>query len=209
MNMIGRIYISGPMTGIEKHNFPAFNEAAERFSLAGWDVSNPAENFDGRTDLPREVYLRCDVGMLAKCDAIALLPGWEKSKGATLEVFIAAEMGLRFFDAVSGQEMAKPPRMLLSVEPVVASILDLAKSLTEGARQQDYGHPCDDFERTAQMWTAILRHKLGEHDTVSAEDIPLCMIAVKLARQSHRHKRDNLVDICGYARTAAMVAGDE
>ena len=35
------------------------------------------------------------------------------------------------------------------------------------------------------------------------------MIAVKLARQTHQHKRDNLVDIAGYARTAAMVAGDE
>jgi len=40
-------------------------------------------------------------------------------------------------------------------------------------------------------------------------DVPLCMIAVKLARQAHRHKRDNLVDIAGYARTAAMIAGDE
>jgi hypothetical protein len=35
------------------------------------------------------------------------------------------------------------------------------------------------------------------------------MIAVKLARQAHRHRRDNLVDIAGYARTAAMVAGEE
>jgi hypothetical protein len=40
-------------------------------------------------------------------------------------------------------------------------------------------------------------------------DIPLCMVAIKLARQSHHHKRDNLVDIAGYARTAAIVAGEE
>ena len=31
----------------------------------------------------------------------------------------------------------------------------------------------------------------------------------KVARQANRHKRDNLVDIAGYARTAAMLSGDE
>ena len=33
--------------------------------------------------------------------------------------------------------------------------------------------------------------------------------AIKLARETHSHKRDNLVDIAGYSRTAAMVAGEE
>ena len=81
--------------------------------------------------------------------------------------------------------------------------------ITDGARQADYGHPRDDFSRTALMWTGILGGKLREGAEVTADDVPLCMIAVKLARQSHRHKRDNLVDIAGYSRTAAMVAGEE
>ena len=67
----------------------------------------------------------------------------------------------------------------------------------------------DDFARTARMWSGILANKLREGEQVTAMDVPLCMIAVKLARQAHRHKRDNLVDIAGYARTAAMVAGVE
>ena len=209
MSKSEQIYISGPMTGIEDHNFPAFHAAAARFRAAGWEVSNPAENFDGRTDLPRAVYLRCDIGMLSKCDAIALLPGWEKSRGATLEAILAAEMGLQFFDAGSGLPMEAPPRTSLWAEHGMASILDTAKCITAGSRQRDYGHPTDDFERTAQMWTAILHHKLSPQHMVSAADIPLCMIAVKLARQAHHHKRDNLVDVAGYARTAAMVAGDE
>lgn len=209
MSKPGRIYISGPMTGIEDHNFPAFLVAGERFHKAGWDVVNPADNFGGRTDLPREIYLRSDVALLAQCDAIALLPGWEESRGATLEAIIAAEIGLSFFDAFSGMQMEEPPRTSLSAECDMASVLDTAKSITGGARQQDYGHPADDFERAAQMWTAILSRKLIADQCIAAEDIPLCMIAVKLARQAHRHKRDNLVDIAGYARTAAMVAGDE
>ena len=204
-----RIYIAGPMTGMPEHNFPAFHAAAERLRKAGWDVTNPAENFRGRTDLPRSAYLRADVALLAQCDAIALLPGWERSAGATLEAVLAAEIGLSFFDAFSGKQMEEPPRTSFFAEHGVASILDTAKRITGGERQEDYGHPADDLERAAQMWTAILGKKLQPQEKVTAGDIPLCMIAVKLARQVHHYRRDNLVDIAGYARTAAMVAEDE
>ena len=204
-----RIYIAGPMTGLPEHNFPAFYAAADRLRQGGWDVVNPAENFGGRTDLPRSAYLRADVAALTQCDAIALLPGWEKSAGAALEAALAAEIGLSFFDAFSGEQMEEPPRTSVFAEHGMASILDTAKRITAGERQEDYGHPSGDFGRAAQMWTAILGEKLHAGEKVTAEDIPLCMIAVKLARQAHRHKRDNLVDIAGYARTAAMVAGDE
>lgn len=203
-----RIYIAGPMTGHRDHNFPSFHAAAEFFREAGWEVANPADNFDGRTDLPRELYLRADVVMLAQSDAIALLPGWELSSGATLEAVLADALGLAFFDAWTG-ECLEPPRFSLVVEHGSISILDTAKVLTSGTRQQDYGHPREDFERAAQMWTAILSSKLVTGATVTDGDIPLCMIALKLARQAHRHKRDNLVDIAGYARTAAMLVGEE
>lgn len=209
MTQTKRIYIAGPMTGYEDHNFPAFNAAAHRFRQAGWEVANPAENFGGRTDLPRESYLRADMIMLAQCDAIALLPDWERSAGATLETVLASELGLQFFDAWSGTQMEKPPRTSYTAECSTTSILSIANKITDGDRRGDYGHPKDDFERTAMMWTGILRSKLITDQRITAEDIPLCMIAVKLARQVHRHKRDNLVDIAGYARTAAMVAGDE
>jgi hypothetical protein len=204
-----RIYIAGPMTGLPELNFPAFHAAAERFAEAGWQVSNPALNFGGRTDLPREVYLRADVAMLAGCDAIALLPGWQQSRGATLEAVLAAELGLRFFDADTGAEMPAPPRVSWTVEEGGESVLDVAQRITAGARHSDYGPPSEDFARTAVLWTAILEHRLRDGEAVTAMDVPLCMIALKLARQVHRHKRDNLVDIAGYARTASMVAGEE
>ncbi|MFO8011974.1 MAG: DUF4406 domain-containing protein [Phycisphaerae bacterium] len=209
MSETKRIYVSGPMTGREALNFPAFHAAAERFAEAGWRVSNPALNFGGRTDLPREVYLRADVSMLAKCDAIALLPGWQRSRGATLEAVLAAELGLRFFDAETGAEMPAPPRVAWTVEEGGDSVLDVAQRITAGARHSDYGPPSEDFARTAALWTAILERRLRDGEAVTAMDVPLCMIALKLARQVHRHKRDNLVDIAGYARTAAMVAGEE
>ena len=213
-----RIYIAGPMTGLPEHNFPAFHAAAARLREAGWEAVNPAENFGGRTDLPRETYLRADVALLVACEAIAVLPGWDESRGAKLEYLIACELGMMVLDAETLQPPEHPTEadILLFNEktirrlwPECGCILDEAKSLTDGDRQEDYGHPADDFARTALMWTGILGGKLREGSEVTAMDVPLCMIAVKLARQAHRDKRDNLVDIAGYARTAAMVAGHE
>ncbi len=75
--------------------------------------------------------------------------------------------------------------------------------LTRGARQSDYGHPLDDFGDTAALWTVMLRRKLLE--PITAEDVALCMVQVKMARQCHRPKRDNIVDGIGYLETAHMV----
>ena len=211
-----RVYIAGPMTGLPEHNFPAFHAAAERLRKAGWEVVNPAENFGGRTNLPRERYLREDVAQMVRCDAIALLPGWENSRGAKLEYLLARELGLKVIDIATLQPLTRAPLPAVDLQlprpterAADESILDEAKRITAGSRQSDYGHPADDFARTARMWTGILAGKLRDGAEVGVMDVPLCMIAVKLARQAHRHKRDNLVDIAGYARTAAMVAGDE
>jgi hypothetical protein len=214
-----RIYVAGPMTGYADFNFPAFHAAAARLRQAGWEVVNPAENFGGRTDLPHETYLRADVILLAQCDAAAMLPGWEESRGAKLEYLLARELSLELLDAETLQPLHHPPtptlglhRLRLVERPVDVepeTVLEEAQRITSGARHGDYGHPRDDFARTARMWTGILAGKLRDGAEVTAADVPLCMIAVKLARQSHRHKRDNLVDVAGYARTAAMVAGEE
>lgn len=76
-----------------------------------------------------------------------------------------------------------------------ASILMEAEALVHGDRNESYGHPLDDFKRTAKMWSAILGIE------IRPEQVGLCMIAVKLSRECHRPKRDNLVDIAGYAET--------
>ena len=211
-----RIYIAGPMTGMPDHNFPAFHAAARRLQEAGWDVVNPAENFGGRTDLPRESYLRADVALMVECDAIAMLSGWQESKGARLEYLLARAFGMEVLDAQTLQPLADAPapavhlhRLKIADQEPQESVLAEAQRITSTERQNDYGHPADDFARTADMWTGILAGKLRDGARVAAMDVPLCMISVKLARESNRHKRDNLVDIAGYARTAAMVAGDE
>ena len=79
------------------------------------------------------------------------------------------------------------------------NILTEANTLVAGDRNDDYGHPADDFDRTAAIWSAILG------TPITAAQVGLCMIGVKLSRETHRHKPDNLVDIAGYAQTVAMV----
>jgi len=83
------------------------------------------------------------------------------------------------------------------------SILEKALNLVNGERQSDYGHPYDDFSRTAKLWSAIL------DIPISPEQVALCMVAVKLSREVHKHKKDNLVDIAGYAETLAMVVDEK
>lgn len=79
------------------------------------------------------------------------------------------------------------------------TVLREAERLVYGDRGKAYGHPLDDYTRTARMWSAIL-------DTeVSAEQAIMCMIAVKLSRECNAGKRDNRVDIAGYAECLQRV----
>jgi len=103
-----RIYLAGPMTGYPGFNFDAFHRAAERLKAAGWRVVDPSKNFDGRTDLPRSTYLKADVELLVQCDALALLPGWEQSRGAKMEYLLARELDLQVIDATT---LAPPLRL--------------------------------------------------------------------------------------------------
>lgn len=76
-----------------------------------------------------------------------------------------------------------------------------AHHIVHGDRQADYGHPREDFTRQAILWTGLLQHKLADGAFLEPEDIARCMIATKLARDVHSPKRDNRVDMAGYAIT--------
>lgn len=132
-----RIYIAGPMTGIPEFNFPAFNAAAAAWRAAGWEVLNPAESFEGRTDLPYEEYVDHDIDLLQSCQAIAMLPGWNgaNARGSVWELALSKKLlRLIAYDAtapVPPPARASEPGMMLSADsaerkgtPVITGVLD-------------------------------------------------------------------------------------
>lgn len=96
------MYLSGPMTGHPDWNYPAFHAAARMLRAWGHAVINPAESYNGDQSLSFDTYMRLDLKqILEACDTIVVLPGWEKSPGAVLEVAVAAALGhgvLSFID---------------------------------------------------------------------------------------------------------------
>ena len=83
------------------------------------------------------------------------------------------------------------------------NILQEAERLVGGERNTAYGHPADDLARIAQLWTAFLGERLST--PLTARDVAMQMVLLKVAREAHAPKRDNLVDIAGYARCAEML----
>jgi hypothetical protein len=87
------VYLSGPMSGHEDFNFPAFNGAALVLRSRGYAVINPAENFGGICKYDRETYMRADIGHVLAAGIVIVLPGWQGSVGARTEVQVAFQCG--------------------------------------------------------------------------------------------------------------------
>ena len=110
------IYIAGQMRGIPHFNYPAFMRAARKLREDGHVVFSPAERDNDRHGVDisinnpagceklaaqlhgfsiRDALLDDLTFICREADAIALLPGWEKSKGANAEYATALALGLQ------------------------------------------------------------------------------------------------------------------
>lgn len=97
-----RAYIAGPMRGIASFNFPAFDAARTALRARRFIVRCPAEHdrsngFDptlnSMSGFDLHAAFRWDVKAVLWADAVVVLPGWEQSTGASLEVAIARAVG--------------------------------------------------------------------------------------------------------------------
>jgi hypothetical protein len=92
---VRHLYLSGPITGIPNDNHPLFNSVAAALRKQGFHVFNPACNDETK---PRWYLMAIDLIQVLLADGVAVLPGWNKSLGASLEVTIALETGKRIFE---------------------------------------------------------------------------------------------------------------
>lgn len=119
-----RVYVAGPMTGVPQFNYPRFDTAAAQLREMGYTVVTPSELDAPHT---RAIALQCETGTTAEfrfmleqaglpietwgdflsrdvkivaddVDCIALLPGWQKSRGARLEAFVGILCKHTFFE---------------------------------------------------------------------------------------------------------------
>lgn len=78
-------------------------------------------------------------------------------------------------------------------------VLEEAANLIDGDRNITYGPPTQNFQNISEFLTTRLKHKLKPGERITAHDVADIMILLKLARNIAQTKRDNAVDIAGYA----------
>jgi hypothetical protein len=82
-----KVYLSGPITARTDYKM-VFLEAEKRYSSMGHEVINPA-SLDDKVERSWGEWIIHDLKRMLDCDAIVLLDGWEKSKGADIELTFA------------------------------------------------------------------------------------------------------------------------
>jgi hypothetical protein len=182
-----RLYLSGPMTGLPLFNFPKFHEYALILRHRGHVVTNPAENFDGRQDLPRWMYLELAYEQVPKSDAVAVLPGWGASMGAWGEIRIARDLNLPILDA----DTLEPSPLFGEALEVSDRALACIGTIMEGGRKK---HPAYTWahEHEDEHIRKSIRHALSyelQRDGQSLKDhedhlsLAACRMVLALARR--------------------------
>jgi hypothetical protein len=100
------LYVAGPMSGLPRFNYPAFDQAAARLRAAGFMVTNPAEEalpcgcltgdeiLCGGPPHEWDEWVRNSLrAMLKYSQGVALLSGWESSRGARVELQLVQSLG--------------------------------------------------------------------------------------------------------------------
>ena len=166
-------------------------------------------------DIPFDVAMQA----LSRHDdaTVALATNWVLSPTIIVLAQVAHQLGRTIVELAPGRH----PRVLTHVDIIAplqagGGILapdsddserphEEAARIVLGPRGAVYDTPLRNLGRTGLIWSGILAGKLKDGELVTAEDVALCMVGVKLAREAFHHKRDNLTDAHGYLMTVEMI----
>jgi hypothetical protein len=86
-------------------------------------------------------------------------------------------------------------------------ILRQAKELITGDRNDTHGDAYRNHAEIAEFWNIFLDKKLKPMANITAEDVALMMVLMKISRNSQGKKSnlDNFIDMCGYAAIAGEI----
>jgi hypothetical protein len=70
-------------------------------------------------------------------------------------------------------------------------------------RGLDYGHPSDNMQRTASLWSAYLEMPITDYQ------VAMCMALVKIARSMETAKSDTYIDLVSYCAIAGQLHTEE
>lgn len=184
-----KVYLAGPMRNLPAFNFPAFHTAAAALRLFGHDVWNPAEHdeasgFNPHTDEPKPLkhYMVTDLAKVCESDAVVVLPGWQKSQGATLEMFVAQVVGVRVLEYPSLDEIAPDPRFEAWCAVHEMMLEGLKKHSAESWRTEPFNNHALKSARHATT-AALIREKLSPDDGENHIRNAICRGAMALAQQ--------------------------
>ena len=92
MNQI--IYLAGRVSDLQDLNKPKFEAATRELRSRGFIVRNPHEICEDLEAHEWELCMRRCIAEMMKCEMILLLDDWMYSKGATLESYVAKQVGI-------------------------------------------------------------------------------------------------------------------
>jgi hypothetical protein len=97
------VYVAGPYRAATEYQVLLNIRKAEELALRVWRSGAacicPHKNtafFGGAAD--DSVWLRGDLEIIRRCDAVVCVEGWQKSRGAIGEVELARELGIPVFE---------------------------------------------------------------------------------------------------------------
>lgn len=105
-----------------------------------------------------------------------------------------------------GEDINAPTKQ----EPMTReTILEAARNLVCGDREQDYGSPENNFQTIANLWIDYLQGK-GYPVDIEPQDVACMLALLKIARIATGHaKADNWIDLAGYAACGGEIEGKE